>query len=1079
MATYTTYPYGSKRTDNNHYCVARYVIDAATTTSGSNCVVTITIREQIKGNEKPTGLGDGSITVFSKTMDIYSCFTRSTHSLANETVYPSAISGGYYDNEDNTCEVGRETFTYGDNSYKGVSFGLGLTHGQYHTTSGPSPSTSSWTVANTIVATFTVPMQHSASTVYIAGNWGSISPSYLIPEPWCVLNYGTNTEGYDDSSSYNWEIASDISIAIPAKTTYTIAYNANGGTRAPSSQTKWYGESITLSSTTPTRSAYSFYHWNTNSSNTGTTYNPGASYTANASATLYAIWNPIVTFNANGGAGAPASQTKTFGVALTLSSTRPTRTGYSFKRWNTSTNDSGSAYSPGGSYTANTATTLYAIWNPIVTYNANGGTGAPSSQIKTYGTALTLSSDTPTRSGFEFSEWNTASDGSGVSYSPQGTYSDESSITLYAIWTQTLYISSFTLERTNLSGSLDVTGRYMSAVVEWNTSGGVAGETLTVNSSDPQDSKTVQLSGTSGPTRINGLGAGEIVPDKTYTFLASLTGSSGGQISASATSTASSTGYAKPSIGSIDVARCDSSGTLDDEGTYAKLSFEWAISAVGSQTQPTSCSVSAYQEIGGSALFTQSISLVGSSGTFTGVVGGNVFDTDKQYYFVIRLQDAFYTIEKTEVLSMAYFTFDVLAGGHGVAFGKPSTTAELMDVAYEIHSDTEVSATDSNDVVHNLTEKVGRSDVVSKSGDTMTGALTVDGEVTATDANDVAHNLTEKVSKSGDTMTGQLGIVASGITRDTVPSANVWPLQRVAFLDSAGDIIGHVRAFSRTDGKEGLQFETLRYVNGQEIDNGLRLEIDASGNRHVAVHEQAPWREAIGAVNKAGDTMTGNLTVSKAAPNVYIKNTSMDISASSLSAAQESVLWFNDKNNRAAGTVWTSETTDGSVILSMRARRYNSSANVDNTLSIRVDSSGNKTYSVSSPANFRNAISAVPKRTQLYNNTTGSAGTITLSKTAANFNHIRVYYRAGDDQLKPANSVDIYSPDGKNFGLWTVYTDNAKGFTVRGSTKYLSGTTLGVRGQGGVGWLGDGSWAGASGATSNNIYIVRVEGWSE
>ena len=68
-----------------------------------------------------------------------------------------------------------------------------------------------------------------------------------------------------------------------------------------------------------------------------------------------------VSYNANGGSGAPASQTKTYGVNLTLSSTIPTRAGYAFKGWATSSTGA-VAYQAGGTYTANSAVTLYAVW---------------------------------------------------------------------------------------------------------------------------------------------------------------------------------------------------------------------------------------------------------------------------------------------------------------------------------------------------------------------------------------------------------------------------------------------------------------------------------------------------------------------------------------------------------------------------------------------------------------------------------------------------------------------------------------------------------------------------------------------
>lgn len=152
--------------------------------------------------------------------------------------------------------------------------------------------------------------------------------------------------------------------SVPKLASYTISYNANGGSGAPSSQTKYYGKTLTLSSTKPTRTGYTFQGWATSSSGS-VAYAAGASYTANAKATLYAVWKAktyTVSYNANGGSGAPSSQTKTHGTALTLSSTKPTRTNYTFKGWGTSASSTTVAYAAGASYTANAAITLYAIW---------------------------------------------------------------------------------------------------------------------------------------------------------------------------------------------------------------------------------------------------------------------------------------------------------------------------------------------------------------------------------------------------------------------------------------------------------------------------------------------------------------------------------------------------------------------------------------------------------------------------------------------------------------------------------------------------------------------------------------------
>lgn len=223
----------------------------------------------------------------------------------------------------------------------------------------------------------------SASTV-VASN-KSISHTIDTGSGWDTSNqtklYEYNsTEGYDRQHSnrvikfyasfsgidmLNGTMYANTSYTIEKKPSYTVTFNANGGSNSPSSQTKWYGETLTLSSTKPTRTGYTFKGWSTSSSATSATYSAGGSYTTNASDTLYAVWQAntyTVTYNANGGSGAPSSQTKTYGVTLVLSSTKPTRTNYNFKGWSTSSTATNATYSAGGNYTANAAATLYAVW---------------------------------------------------------------------------------------------------------------------------------------------------------------------------------------------------------------------------------------------------------------------------------------------------------------------------------------------------------------------------------------------------------------------------------------------------------------------------------------------------------------------------------------------------------------------------------------------------------------------------------------------------------------------------------------------------------------------------------------------
>ena len=116
-------------------------------------------------------------------------------------------------------------------------------------------------------------------------------------------------------------------------------------------------------------------------SNGGTTYQTSNTFTVSTAGTYTIYMKAIdkagnqtivnkqvtvssytVTYNANGGSGAPASQTAISGINLTLSSTVPTRSGYTFLGWSTDSNATTATYAKGTTYTANVSTTLYAVW---------------------------------------------------------------------------------------------------------------------------------------------------------------------------------------------------------------------------------------------------------------------------------------------------------------------------------------------------------------------------------------------------------------------------------------------------------------------------------------------------------------------------------------------------------------------------------------------------------------------------------------------------------------------------------------------------------------------------------------------
>ena len=243
--------------------------------------------------------------------------------------------------------------------------------------------------------------------------------------------------------------------------TYTLNFNANGGTGAPATMT--YGpttedyHTFTIPDTEPTYTGYVFIGWSLSQQTPGSgtaQYHAGDTLRNSASLTsrtLYAVWGPTYTytlnFNANGGTGAPA--TMTYGPTtedyhtFTIPDTEPTYTGYVFIGWSLSqqTPGSGTAQYHAGDTLRNSASiysrTLYAVWESApytVTFNPNGGTVSPSTKtvyyMKQYGDL-----PVPSRAGYEFNGWYTDQT-NGNLINGSSIYSLTTDQTLYAHWTE-------------------------------------------------------------------------------------------------------------------------------------------------------------------------------------------------------------------------------------------------------------------------------------------------------------------------------------------------------------------------------------------------------------------------------------------------------------------------------------------------------------------------------------------------------------------------------------------------------------------------------------------------------------------
>lgn len=303
-------------------------------------------------------------------------------------------------------------------------------------------------------------------TIGLTNDSGTASCTFTEPGLFCCITEGYNSIGYNccdgvyvrviDTAPTNCKISlgEDNKAIIPIGSTVTFDYSILGAKR------KYLGidyaggdryDTVSVDSDNGTTS-YTFTKASTycciieGFNNLGYNCSPGVYIT---------VFDPNISinFDANGGYCSTTSKVVTYGKPYGDLPV-PSRNGYKFDGWYTE-QSSGEKITKGDTVNSEVEITLYAHWtanNYILSYNANGGTGSIENQTKIHGENLTLSSVKPTGKSFTvnynanggsvsasgktvsqtFTNWNTAKNGSGKSYLPGATYSDNANLTLYA-----------------------------------------------------------------------------------------------------------------------------------------------------------------------------------------------------------------------------------------------------------------------------------------------------------------------------------------------------------------------------------------------------------------------------------------------------------------------------------------------------------------------------------------------------------------------------------------------------------------------------------------------------------------------
>ena len=299
------------------------------------------------------------------------------------------------------------------------------------------------------------------------------TPQNLIPCTFTRIGYtfvGWNTQADGMGTNYtdgqtvlNLTDQANVTVTFYAQWAvnhYEVTFNANGGNGNMDNMSFEYNMTQFLIPCTFSRTGYHFAGWNTQANGMGTSYEDGAEVSnltaeANKTITLYAQWTGYmytVSFNANGGKGKMDDMLFIYGTPQNLNTNTFTRTGYTFVGWNTQADGKGIKYDDAAEVISmsdieNDIVKLYAQWqanNYIVTFNANGGSGNMETQAFTYDEPQILTSNTYTKIGYIFANWNTQADGMGITYADKEeiynlTAIANAEVTLYAQWTANTY----------------------------------------------------------------------------------------------------------------------------------------------------------------------------------------------------------------------------------------------------------------------------------------------------------------------------------------------------------------------------------------------------------------------------------------------------------------------------------------------------------------------------------------------------------------------------------------------------------------------------------------------------------------
>ncbi len=683
---------------------------------------------------------------------------------------------------------------------------------------------------------------------------------------------------YGNSTTFTVPNAGDPNtplITASRITSYPVLYYSNDGSGQSFSNTKTYGTDLAIAQNSFVRPQYVFTSWNTEPDGSGTSYSAGDTYSNNAALTLYAIWQDGVVIESvsrvnSGGvaddAGGYCKVVCSYDSSLIV-------TGYSLTVGSLST-------SSGTHDTANHTITIVA------------GDGTNILPLTTYDVRVDI--ETTVGNGYDVSSLASSTTYAKPTISPNALTRVWNNGTAYvedALGTKLLSEVSYAIQQTPTqlkptsivysfagigpsSGSVDVSSLSSSGSVD------IYSDSFVYEDLSPSAALSNEFVVT--------------VSDKFY--------------SATATVNLNSTSYQTPTISEVTAERSDSSGSVEDDGESLLVTTGWQWYSSSYNNTGLTILIKGYDknnqlvaqkavpyvpETGTDGLVLASIEtiLTDSDGIGSGFEG---FSADSTFTITVTISDLVGSSSKSDVVTTAFFTMDVLAGGHGVSFGAPSETPcfnvsmprkfwkqpEYPLIAYSTLASAQSNVTEdmtpcmvlceddaslwvvttsqSSALIFTQAGKVQRGDF-SVLGNASVGETLNAEKVNIVKSDSDTDNNAISISNGTLVISYDGGVITSGefVTKDTrydaaASSISGDPYRVWGVLDKNNKYVSYIQTHENPNGMDSISLGARKIVNGSNVDNTISLNVAANGTRSIGLSDPAPWRDALG----IGDSTT-------------------------------------------------------------------------------------------------------------------------------------------------------------------------------------------------------------------------------